>query len=221
LEKGYYAQEWPKEAKPYLHLEPYLQCWLTPGPLFEGKRVLDIGAGESTYTRLIAEKWRPKQIVACELFERRMFPAAQVNRAANLKFIAGDAFFLPFQEDSFDVVWGSGILSQLPDLDCVLRAICGVLKQNGIYVGWEPNPFNLVIAWRYFSKPHSPNQYLFWPWRIRPAFERAGFELTTRYFYARLPRSRNRLVGSCMGLIAARREAPDGSQSPSARPWRW
>jgi len=207
LERRYYTQRLPEEAKPYLHLEPYLRCWLNPEAVFRGKRVLDIGAGECTYTRLIAEKFGPREIVACDLFAERMLPAFRANRSPNLKFVAGDAFKLPFQSESFDVVFASGVLSQLPNLADAICEIRRVLKNAGLYVGWEPNPFNPVIIYRYFFKPHSPNQYLFWPWRFRPAFEGAGFQITLRYFYAKLPRMRNRFLGTCMGIVAEKRQA--------------
>ena len=74
-EKQYYSQHWPDGAKPYLHLERYLRCWLDPDKIFRGKLVLDVGAGELTYTRLIADLFEPKKIVACELFRERMRPA--------------------------------------------------------------------------------------------------------------------------------------------------
>lgn len=202
LEKGYYSQRWPEEAKPYLRLEPYLRCWLDPEAIFSGKRVLDIGAGECTYTRLISEKFSAKEVVACELFRMRMLPAARVNQSPNLRFVAGDAFHLPFQNQSFDVVFASSVLSQLPDLQDAISEIRRVLKHSGLFVGWEPNPFNMVILYRFFFKPHSPNQYLFYPARIRPAFEKAGFEVTIHYFYAKVPRIRNRFLGTCMGILA-------------------
>lgn len=202
LEKVYYSRKWPEEAKPYLHLEPYLRCWLDPEAVFQGKRVLDIGAGECTYTRLIAERFGPKEIVACELFRERMLPAARANRSSNLKFIAGDAFLLPFHDGCFDVVWGSGVLSQIPNLQDALFEIRRVLEGGGLYAGWEPNPFNAAIAYRYLFKPHSSNQYLFWPWWIRSQLKKTGFDVKIRYFYAKLPRMRNRFMGTCMGIVA-------------------
>src|SRR5436309_1426100 len=202
LEKHYFSQQWPTEVEPYLHLEPYLRCWLDPQAVFGGKWVLDVGAGECTYTRLIAERFLSKKVVACELFTERMLPAARTNRTSHLRFVAGDAFQLPFGDSSFDVVFASLVLSQLPNLSAALSELKRVLRPHGIYVGWEPNPFNPVIAYRYFFNPHSPNQYLFWPWLIRPAFEAEGFHLTMRYFYAKLPRVGNRFLGTCMGMYA-------------------
>lgn len=203
-EKSYYSQGWPKHAAPYAHLEHYLRCWLHPESAFFDKEVLDIGAGECTYTRLIAEKFRPKHIVACELFRERMLPAAQDSQNPILKFVAGNCLRLPFRDNSFDVVFGGGILSQLPNLSDAVSEIRRVLRERGIFVGWEPNPFNPVIAARYFFKPRSPNQYLFWPRVFVPQFKKHGLNVTVHYFYARVPRARSRFVGTCVGLLASR-----------------
>src|SRR2546426_8944531 len=150
LEEGYYSKNWPDEAVRYSHLEPYLRCWLDPEAVFKGKTVLDIGAGECTYTRLIAERFGPHRVIACELFRQRMLPASRVNSFSNLHFIAGDCFRLPVHDESCDVVWCGGIISELPAL---CHVICGLLidiKTHGLYVRFETNPFNLVILYRYF-----------------------------------------------------------------------
>lgn len=206
FEKNYYSQRWPEEALPYLHLEPYLRCWLDPEEVFSGKRVLDIGAGECTYTRLIVEKFGPKEIVACELFRERMLPAARANRNSHLKFVSGDAFCVPFQSHSFEVVFGSLVLCQLPNLAQIAREIQRILVGNGYYIGIEPNPYHPVHLYRYWGENHSPNQYLFGP-RHLAAFEDAGFGVRIRYFYAKLPFVRNRFLGTCMGIIAKARAA--------------
>lgn len=202
-EKGYYSQQWPEEAKPYLHLEPYLRCWLDPEVVFAGKRVLDIGAGECTYTRLIADRFRPKKIVACELFRERMQPAVRANRSPHLRFVAGDCFQLPFHLRSFDVVFGSLILHQLPDLNEIISEVQRVMSDGGCYVGIEPNPYHPVHLYRYLIGHHSPNQYLFGPKHL-VTFEKAGFKVTTRYFYAKLPRMRNRFISTCIGIVATK-----------------
>ena len=203
LEKEYYSQQWPEKTKPYLLLEPYLRCWLNPEAVFGGKRVLDIGAGECTYTGLIADKFRPKDIVACELFRERMLPVVRRNRNPNLKFIAGDAFYLPFQSNSFDVVFGSLVLSQLPNLNLVISEVKRVLQDDGCYIGIESSPYNPVHLYRYIFGNHSPNQYLLKS-RHLAVFRKCGFKVTTRYFYAKIPRIRNRVLGTCVGIIAVR-----------------
>lgn len=201
LEKGYYCQRWPDKAKPYLYLEPYLRCWLDADKVFAGKRVLDIGAGECTYTRLIADRFGPAEVVACELFRERMLPAALENQNPILRFIVGDCFRLPFQSGSFEVVFGSLVLCQLPGLGAAVGEISRVLSSDGLYVGIEPNPFHPVHFYRYVRRGHSPNQYLFGP-RHLTIFKNVGFDVTLRYFYAKLPFIRNRLLGPCMGILA-------------------
>lgn len=204
-EKGYYAQGWPKHATPYEHLEPYLRCWLDPESVFGMKRVLDIGAGGCVYTRLIAERFHPKQTVACDLFRERFMSARRENINRNLQFVTGDCFRLPFQDGSFEVVFGSLILQQLPGLQSVVLEIRRVLSERGCYVGIEPNPWNPRHLIRYLRGRCSPNQYLMGP-RHLAAFQKAGFDLTLRYFYVKWPWLRSRFTGSCMGILARRQD---------------
>lgn len=200
-EQDYYSRNWPKEALPYQHLEPYLTCWMDPGEMFGGKTVLDIGAGECTYTRLIADCFAPRQIVACELFPPRMWPAANANRNPRLEFVAGDAFSLPFADHAFDVVFGSLVLHQLPDLKGAIIEIKRVLSDSGVYVGIEPNPFNPIVLYRYFRGRHSRNQYLLSEKHLT-LFNDFGFIVKVQYFYGRFPWIRNRLMSTIMGIIA-------------------
>jgi len=203
-EERYYSRRWPTKPLPYLHLEQYLRCWINCEDVFNSKRVLDIGAGECVYSRVIAEKFAPKALVACELFRERMLPAAIANTNANLSFVAGDCFKLPFKSGSFDVVYASLVLHQLPNLQDVLNEVKRVLSSGGTYIGWEPNPFNPVLLYRYFFRPHSRNQYLFWPYRAREIFESIGFKVSICYFYPKYPMIRSRFLGSCVGMIATR-----------------
>ena len=200
-ERGYYANNWPKEAQPYRHLEPYLRCWLNPEAVFGGRRVLDLGAGECLYTRLIADRFKPQEIVACDLFCERMLPTAHVNQNPALKFVGGDCFSLPFQNESFDVIFGSLILHQLPNLTDAIAEIKRVLSKGGCYVGIEPNPHHPVHLFRYLKGNHSPNQYLLSPRHLR-CFHLTGFRLTIQYFYSKFPKTRSTLLGTCMGITA-------------------
>lgn len=203
-ERRYYSRRWPTKAKPYLHLEAHLRSWLDPERLFHGKRILDVGAGECTYTRVIADRFEPERIVACELFPQRMLPAFRDNRNPRWRAVSGDCFRLPFRNGSFDVVFASLFLSQLPNLSDAVREFRRLIVPGGTFVGFEPNPFHAVILYRYLTRPRSNNQYLFWPRRVCPIFESNGFSPQTRYFYAKMPWIRNRMLGTCIGVIATR-----------------
>lgn len=201
-EKGYYSSKWPTELQPYRHLESYFTSWMDPVKAFKGKKVLDIGAGECVYSRLIAERFAPAELVAMDLFKERMLPVIESNKNPIIKFIQGDCFNMPFDDKTFDVVFGGLVLTQLPNLHKVILEIKRVLKHGGIYIGFEPNPYNLVIAYRYFFKRHSPNQYLFYPKIFCPEFEKAGFNLKFHYFYGKLPVIKNKFLGTCIGIQA-------------------
>jgi SAM-dependent methyltransferase len=203
--KDFYRPIWPEEAKSYLHLEPYVRCWFDPDSMFGGKRVLELGAGECTYTRLIADRFRPRMIVGHELFVERMLPAVRANRNQALCPVAGDCFSLPFRAGSFDVVFASLVLSELPDLHRVFSEAARVLASGGVFLSWDPNPYNPLVLYRYFFKGRSANQYLFWPHRVRSGFETAGFDVEMRFFYARLPRVRSRFLGTCVGMLGRKR----------------
>ena len=203
--RDFYRPIWPEEAKAYLHLEPYVRCWFDPESMFGGKHVLELGAGECTYTRLIADRFGPRMIIGHELFVERMLPAMRANQNPALRPVAGDCFSLPFRAGSFDVVFASLVLCELPDLSLVLSEAARVLVPGGLFLSWDPNPYNPVMIYRYLVKGRSANQYLFWPHRVKPAFEAAGFDVETRFFYAKLPWVRSRVLGTCVGMLGRKR----------------
>lgn len=203
--REFYRPIWPEAAKPYLHLEPYARCWFDPEAMFGGKRVLELGAGECTYTRLIADRYQPRMIVGHELFVERMLPAVRANQNRALCPVVGDCFSLPFRAGSFDVVFASLVLCELPDLSLVLSEAVRVMAPGGVFLSWDPNPFNPVMLYRYLVKGRSANQYLFWPHRVKPVFESAGLDIETRFFYAKLPSVRSCFLGTCVGIMGRRR----------------
>jgi ubiquinone/menaquinone biosynthesis C-methylase UbiE len=203
-ETAYYSQHWPTEAKPYRHLKPYLRGWLDPERMFSDKQILDVGAGECTYTRLIAECFKPRSIIACELFRQRLLPAFREARSERWKPVVVNCFSLPFRDQSFDVVFASLFLCEMPNLGDVLHEFHRLLKPGGAFVGFEPNPFHPVILYRYALKPRSKNQYLFWPKKVLPIFASVGFATRAKYFYGPIPWLRHRLLGTCVGLVATK-----------------
>lgn len=166
--------------------------------------VLDIGAGEATYTRMLAETYSPSRLVACELFPERIRPAMRDNASENLSFVAGSCFQLPFADLTFDAVFGSLILHQLPDLKLAITEIDRVLKPGGTYIGIEANPYNPIILYRFLKGRHSKNQYLLNKSHLS-IFTSRGFKVDIRFFYARFPSLRNRFLTTCMGIKAIKK----------------
>lgn len=209
LEQDYYSRHRPRKDLSYLDWEPYLSCWLDAHRVFKPKRVLDIGAGECVYSKLIVRWFSASEVVACELFHERMLPAFQSNLHPTLYFVAGDCFRLPFKSQSFDVVFGSFILYHLPELEKIIPEVRRVMKKGGCYIGIEPNPWNPVVLYRQMLRLHaSPNQYLLNQGHLA-IFKSMGFVFNLTYFNAKLPRLRNRLLSTCMGIEAKLRDNKD------------
>ncbi len=210
-EKSYYSGNWPERILPYEHLEPYLSVWMKPHETFAGKRVLDVGAGECTYTRLIADRFGPSEVIACDIFRERMLPVVQSNHNPRMKFVEGDCYALPFAPRSFDVVFGSFILHHLQNLDKAASEIARVLVPGGTYVGIEPSPYNPLHLLRFVSGNRSPNEYLLTQRRVRDVLAAKGMSVSVRYFYPKLPGVHLPFLSSCMGILA--RMKPEDSHA--------
>jgi ubiquinone/menaquinone biosynthesis C-methylase UbiE len=200
-EKDFYNKNWQEYKNNYLSLEPYLSCWLDSESSFSNKTILDIGAGKCAYTRLIADRFDPKMIVACELIPNRMLPAFKENINHKIFFTSGDCFKLPFKNSAFEVVFGSLVLHHLPELEKCIDEINRVLSKDGEYIGLEPNPFNPIQIYQHLTSEVSPNKFLLYPWYFN-IFKSYGFKVKIRYFYPKLSWIRIPFWGSLMGVIA-------------------
>src|SRR5207245_7767366 len=200
LEKDYYSRMWTIVAMPYLHLEGYGRGWMDP-IVFKDKTILEIGAGEGGYSRVIAGLFYPKRVIACELFQERLLPAARENCDSRVSFVAGDCFRLPVRNESCDVIWGSGVLSQLPNLVDAVAEIRRVLTPQGLYLGFEPNFFNLALLYRFFFKLRSRHQYLLTLMDL-DVFRTMGFDFQATFCYVKFPWLRNRFLTTCLGIRA-------------------
>ena len=187
-----YAGEREYYARPVTSLRDWR--WLTrdmvhwvPGfpEVFHDKRVLDIGAGESLVTLVIAEIGRARLSVALELIEHRLWAARNVDMPG-LTLVCGDCLNMPFRDNSFDIVVGNGILHHLP-LAHSVKEISRVLKPGGRYFGREPNFRNLLVRRKVLGGHHSPNEHVILPEEISSIFRSEGFEIQIRYFWRRIP----------------------------------
>jgi len=113
--------------------------WLM-GPL-QGKRILDVGCGEGSNAVMLAMMGAtvtgidisPKAI---EVAQRR---AGHNNVAHKVEFICSPIETAPLTDQSFDIIWGDGILHHvLDDLDPILQHLWRSLKPDGCFLFAEP-----------------------------------------------------------------------------------
>ncbi len=116
----------------------YLAPYLEPG-----LSLLDVGCGPGTITVEFADRLTPGRVVgldaSAEVIDkaRRDTSAlsgstARENERTNLEFVTGDAYALPFDDDSFDIAHAHQTLQHVADPVRMLREMRRVVKPGGM-----------------------------------------------------------------------------------------
>ena len=108
-----------------------------------GARVLEIGCGRGAGAQLLLEKYEPAALHLLDLDIEMIVKArrrlAQHNRTRVFSFV-GDALHLPYRDQTFDALFGFGVLHHVPDWRGGLAEIARVLKPGGCYFFEELYP---------------------------------------------------------------------------------
>jgi SAM-dependent methyltransferase len=98
-------------------------------------RILDCGCGPGSITVGLAQ-WAPNgQTIGIDLGAEQLDGARALARdlgVENVTFRQGDIFDLPFEDDSFDVVFSQAVLYHIPDAEKALAEIKRVLRPGGL-----------------------------------------------------------------------------------------
>ena len=205
-ERAYYSNP-VASIRPYEWLDKDLAAWVPDYPrLFHGKTILDMGAGECLQGMLIAERYAPRLIVPLELnFNQLTAVTAKSDAWPRMKLVSGDCYHLPFQNHTFDIAFGNGILHHLPNLPAVAREVARVVRPGGLYIGREPNFCNFVVRRRVLGTSHrSENEHAIYVQDVQQAFRENGFTVTVDYFWRRFPWVRGRWLAAAMRILAVR-----------------
>lgn len=100
-----------------------------------GMTVLDIGPGNGTYTIAAAQRVGPDGKVHAVDIEPRMIERVEQNAAAagieNIDARVADVYDMPFDDDSFDVIYMIAVIGEIPQPDRALAECYRVLKPDG------------------------------------------------------------------------------------------
>ncbi|MCS5499128.1 methyltransferase domain-containing protein [Cnuibacter physcomitrellae] len=103
--------------------------------LSAGMSLLDVGAGPGTITVDLARRLAPGRVVGLDAAEEIVDQANALARdqgVDTVEFVTGDAYHLPFDDDTFDVVHAHQVLQHLADPVDALREFRRVVKPGGI-----------------------------------------------------------------------------------------
>jgi SAM-dependent methyltransferase len=107
----------------------------TLGRLATGERVLDLGSGAGTDSRIAAQmvgaQGRVTGIDMTPAMLAKARAAAAAMEVTNVEFFESEAEQLPFADESFDVVISNGVIDLIPDKDAVFVELYRVLVPGG------------------------------------------------------------------------------------------
>jgi malonyl-CoA O-methyltransferase len=106
------------------HLMPYL-------PNRNDLTVLDLGAGTGFFTDILASKYQ--KVLGLDI-SRDMLKYAQNNRTQDIKWLEGDAYHLPLQDKSIDLVYSNLMIQWCDPLSSALNEIIRALKPGGLFI---------------------------------------------------------------------------------------
>lgn len=98
--------------------------------LTKGMRVLDVGCGPGTFTEYVAQAIAPGMVTGLDLdaeFVAHATAKAEAAGTSGLEFVVGNAYALPFGDDTFDAVTsytGIGVLSDPPKAVAEMVRVC-------------------------------------------------------------------------------------------------
>jgi ubiquinone/menaquinone biosynthesis C-methylase UbiE len=107
----------------------FLLSHLTPG-----MRLLDLGCGPGSITIGLARYVAPAEAIGIDLEPEALAAAtalASDNRVGNVAFRRADVYELPFEDDSFDIVYGHQVMQHLADPVNALVEARRVLRSGG------------------------------------------------------------------------------------------
>lgn len=148
----------------------------------EADAVLEIGSGLGILARDVAA--RAREVWGVEYSEEQLSKAERDGRM-NLRFVRGDAHALPFEDESFDLVYCRYVLEHVADPPRVLREMRRVLRAGGRARVQENNILANILdppcprfekVWRSFAElqRHLGGDALIGG-RLFSLFKRAGF----------------------------------------------
>jgi len=103
--------------------------------LREGMSLLDSGCGSGTITLGLAQRVGPGRVTGIDISEEQIEKArtAAIEQGIkNAEFKVADAHELPFEDETFDAVWSSGLLEHLREPERALKEMRRTLKTGGV-----------------------------------------------------------------------------------------
>ena len=147
--------------------------WPQEQPLVQRYRatsVLDVGCGTGEFTRRVAEVFPQARVVGVDLIEEHLALARRHDNP-RITYQQADAFELPFETGSFDLVVCRHMLQAIPHAERVLAEMVRVCRKGGV-VHVIPEDYHMI-----FAAPTRVDVRQFWFEAPRAYAEASGTDL--------------------------------------------
>lgn len=121
-------------------------------------RVLDLGCGGMTLAKEL-DKVPSFNVIGVDLVDQLLRTLAK-ERAPHIPLATGDAEFLPFKDNSFDLVAHNQVFHHFFVRDLVLSEIKRVLKPGGILLSIETNGWNPYVYYWHHSRSSKKKNFI-------------------------------------------------------------
>lgn len=136
-----FGYEWARFPDMYQEWERNFLEYMAPHTpeFFRGKRVLDAGCGGGRHAHYAARNGA--EVWAVDLGSAVDVAKANNRSLENVRVAQADIHHLPFEPESFDLVYSIGVLHHLPDPESAFRNLLRYVKPGGwiqLYLYWKP-----------------------------------------------------------------------------------
>jgi len=129
-------ENWPPPAHIFDHLDVFARFIEDK---LGGGSILDLGCGDGSIARIVAERSNATQITGVDLEAHQQW---SIDRPKNLKFQVATIDKLSFKPKSFDFVIMKDVLHHLPDPEKTLREVSKLAKKKVLII--EANRYNPI-----------------------------------------------------------------------------
>lgn len=170
--------------------ESKLEGWhidaLSLSPSLEGLNLLEVGCGAGDFAIHLSKQLAV--VTAVDFSAKAIEIAKEKSKAQNqsVNFQVADAQSLPFDSNSFDLIFSCECLEHIPEPEKALNEFYRVLKPSGCLILTTENYSNaMILAWivawlrkQPFNSGDAvqPIEHFFVFWKVRTMFNKAGFK---------------------------------------------
>ncbi len=141
------------------------------GRVGEGAKVLDVGCGGGLLSNFLALEGH--QVTGIDLSQSSLDIARKYDRTKSVSYRQANAYELPYQKESFDVVCATDVLEHVEDPKRLISEASRVLNPRGLFFfhTFNRNFFSYLMIIKgveWFVKNTPPNMHVY-PLFIKPA----------------------------------------------------